>query len=69
MDGGGEAICETCTQQTQPLRCRSRNIPASTKLPDLFMQQGPVKGDYHGSCKKFLRKCIELRLHVAMLSC
>ena len=28
-------------QQTQPLRCRARHIPASTKFVDLFMQQGP----------------------------
>ena len=27
-------------QQTQPLRCRARNIPTSTKFADCFMQQG-----------------------------
>ena len=33
---------ETFMQQSQPLRCRARNIPASPKFADLFMQQGPV---------------------------
>ena len=39
----GEAICERFMQQMQPLRCRARNIPASTKFANCFMQQGPVQ--------------------------